>query len=192
MDIEGAEFVALQGFARTVREHRPYLILEQQPDDMRCHAMLVDLGYKAIDLATYKEIRSSADFRAGTGVANLLFYHEKATTNAYRAPIERTLVADLGPDQLDNITLPAGRHLIDVDMSADGTDNEMMCGIADGDTPLFRYHAYTKFLASSYRDWPVHLNRETTVRLFFDFKNGTNDYTFKVAGAKVWRLNGFG
>jgi hypothetical protein len=75
---------------------------------------------------------------------------------------------------LDEITLPAGRYLIEVDMSADGIDNDMICGIAEGDTPIFQYNAYTKYLASSYSDWPVHLPREMTVRLFFDFKNGSH------------------
>jgi FkbM family methyltransferase len=84
MDIEGAEFAALQGFARTIKTYKPYLILEQQPNDMRCHTMLSKLGYKAIDLATYQEICSAADFSGGAGVANLLFFPETASVNAYR------------------------------------------------------------------------------------------------------------
>jgi len=191
MDIEGAEYAALKGFARTIAAHKPYLILEQQPNDMRCHAMLSELGYQAIDLATYKEIRSPDGFSKGAGVANILFHHGEAVAQAYRAPIERTLIANLKPGELENITLSSGRYVFEVDMSADGTDNDMMCGIADGDKVIFRYNTYTQFLASSYREWPVHLARETTLRLFFDFINGTKDHTFKVAGAKLWRLNGF-
>lgn len=191
MDIEGSEFSAIKGFERTIEQHRPHLILEQQPQDMRCHEMLTSLRYRAIDLATYKEIQSSDDFTPGAVVANVLFIHETAANTPYRSPIERSLTADLSKNQLGHIKLNSGRYLFEVEMSATGSDNEMMTGISEGDTPLFRYHTNTSFLASSYRDWPIHLMRDSTVRLFFDFKNGTRDHTFRVDGAKVWRLHGF-
>lgn len=44
MDIEGAEFDALQGMKRLLAEVRPVLVLEQSPDDMRCHALLQGFG----------------------------------------------------------------------------------------------------------------------------------------------------
>jgi FkbM family methyltransferase len=84
MDIEGAEFDALKGMTKLLRDARPVLVLEQSPEDMRCHALLIAAGYVAADLATYRRIRSKDDFPAGTGIANVLFVHEEsAQRNPY-------------------------------------------------------------------------------------------------------------
>src|SRR5215468_2917357 len=56
MDIEEAEFDALRGMPRLLREVRPVLVLEQSPADMRCHELLAAAGYSAVDLATYAPI----------------------------------------------------------------------------------------------------------------------------------------
>jgi FkbM family methyltransferase len=45
MDIEGAEFHALEGMKRLLAEARPVVALEQSPD-MRCHALLTASGYR--------------------------------------------------------------------------------------------------------------------------------------------------
>jgi hypothetical protein len=70
MDIEGD---ALQGMKRLLAEVRPVLVLEQSPDDMRCHALLAKSGYRAVDLATYRKISNEDDFDRKSGVANVLF-----------------------------------------------------------------------------------------------------------------------
>lgn len=191
MDIEGAELLALQGFTHTIDAHHPHLILEQQPEDMRCLEMLVAMGYKAIDLANYLEVKSTGDFRPGTAVANVLFIHRDSHEHKYLAPIKRQLVKSLDTQQLSNITLRPGRYIIEVDMAAEGSNNEMMAGILENSRQIFRYHTHTSFLASSYRDWPLHTKRETTINLFFYFLSDTADPTFCVNGVKVWRLDGF-
>ena len=75
MDIEGAEFDALQGGMQMLIKGKPVLMLEQSPSDMRCHALMTELGYKAVDLANYRHIRTVEDFDPGITIANLLYVH---------------------------------------------------------------------------------------------------------------------
>src|SRR5215831_13226179 len=79
MDIEGAEIDALRGMPRLLREVRPVLVLEQSPADMRCHALLAEAGYSAVDLATYVPITCAQDFPPDIGVANVLFAPRETT-----------------------------------------------------------------------------------------------------------------
>ena len=95
MDIEGAEYDALRGMTRLVREVRPVLIIEQSPNDMRCHSFLSELAV-AMDLASYEHIRSGADFRRSTSVANVLFVaQEAAGKNPYFDRSEPETIANL-------------------------------------------------------------------------------------------------
>ena len=159
MDIEGAEFDALRGMPRLLADVRPVLVLEQSPDDMRCHALLTAAGYLAMDLATYSQIRVAADFPRGTGVANVLFVpQEQAAGSRYfgeakpelaaELPAERFLRAENGDVRMaESVSLPAGRYLVHADFAADGTDNEVFAGLeADGEV-IFRYHTFTRLLA---------------------------------------------
>jgi len=88
MDIEGAEFEALRGSARMIAETRPVMALEQAPDDMRCHALLVEAGYVAVDLGSYRQIRVGADFSNPTGVNNVLFIPGEGRDNEVFAGVD--------------------------------------------------------------------------------------------------------
>ena len=86
-DIEGAEYEAIIGFQKGLQQHRPYMVLEQQPSDDRCLKLLRQADYRAIDLNNYREILSPADYAAGLRTRNVLFVpSEKMESTPYRMP----------------------------------------------------------------------------------------------------------
>lgn len=207
MDIEGAEYDALLGAQQSLADDRPILVLEQQPGDTRCLDMLKGLDYVGIDLATYQEIASAADFPPGVDLANVLFIPRSLVDQTpYRLPIPRRLVhtvekADfhVGDDRSVRLQQPleleAGRYLVRTQFTAQGTDNEAMAGIeADGAT-IFRYHTNSRFLSTAYRDWVIDLPRRQSIDIFLRFLNGTTDPTLDFRAAEIYRidsLSGFG
>jgi FkbM family methyltransferase len=202
MDIEGAEFDAVKGMLKTISTAKPHLILETSPSDSRCLISLREKGYIAIDLNTYKEVRGSNDYPDGVGVRNNLYIHtDRLSEVIYKPPFQFMEVAKLTADDFvrENsslklkkmLSLSKGRYLIDVDFTASGTDNEMMCGVKVGEKIIFRYHSYTKFLANSYRDWVINLNEAAEVSVYFDFINGTDDPSFSLKNVKIVRVQDF-
>ncbi len=202
MDIEGAEFDALCGMARLLREVRPMLVLEQSPEDMRCHALLTAAGYLAVDLASYRRIRTKADFGATVSVANVLFgAQEMASDNPYFDEASPETVATLSADRFtiasngdvsmaEPLELPPGRYIVRTCFVADGTENEIFAGVeADGE-PILRYHTYTRFMAGSYADWPVQLDHSARINLYLRFVRGT-DPGLRWNGAQVLRVPAF-
>jgi len=202
MDIEGAEYDALRGMPKILRHVRPVLVLEQSPEDMRCHALLTAEGYDAVDLASYVLIRSNADFQPGTGVANVLFVpHESVSSSPYFDHATPIIEAALSPDMFrtarngditlaEPVRLLPGRYIIRVDFVAEGTENEIFAGVEVDDEVTFRYHTYTKFLAESYTDWVIHIERSALIRPYLRFQKG-QDPTLRWHGAKIIRLPGF-
>lgn len=203
MDIEGAEFDAVQGMAKIINSAKPHLILETQPNDTNCLDFLKDAGYIAIDLNTYQVIESPRDYPEGVGIRNNLYIHKNRLAEVpYNLPFNFKEVNTLnasdfqtrndGSISLKNpLILDRGRYLIDVDFMAKGTDNDLTCGIKIGEKVIFRYHAYSNLLASSYRDWVIHLSRTSKVDLYFEFMNGTNDETLSIQGAKIRQVTNF-
>ncbi len=202
MDIEGAELDALRGSRRLLAEVRPILVLEQAPDDMRCHELLTEAGYLAVDLSSYRRIVTGADFGRADGVANVLFVpQEKAAGSRYftdAAPVEmatlpagrfiRAANGDIGMPE--PVNLAAGRYLVRTDFTAEGTDNSVFAGLeADGEV-VFRYHTYTKLMAGSYTDWVVQLDRPAKLGLYLRFLSGS-DSTLRWNGATIYRLPAF-
>jgi FkbM family methyltransferase len=203
MDVEGAEFDALQGMTRTLATNRPQLILEQSPRDMRCHEVLVAAGYRAIDLATLRTIESQADFDPLVDVANVLFVHEQhCGRTPYSTDITRRELPGISGEQFrrTNYTKPrfeaalsllAGRYAIELDVASDSHDCEVMCGVdADGQN-LMRYHANANFLSRSYRQWVIDLPRGQSVKLYWRVLNDQPDTTLQLRGAKIERLTSF-
>jgi FkbM family methyltransferase len=202
MDIEGAELDALRGMTRLLREARPVLVLEQSPDDMRCHALLSDAGYLAIDLASYQRISVKQDFRPGTSVANVLYVQRDAAANNpyFNGPAPET-IATLAADRFaiagngdislpESLELPPGRYIICANFTADGTDNEVFAGVETDGEVIFRYHTHTRFMAESYTDWPIQLDRRTRIKPYLRFLRGV-DPSLKWNGAIVLHLPGF-
>ncbi len=203
MDIEGAEFDAVKGMAKTIDSAKPHLILETQPEDTRCLDFLLEKGYISIDLNTYQCVRNAQDYPPGVGIRNNLYVHQDRLSEVpYNPPFEfeesATLDAsDFQIQENGNISLKTplildqGRYLIDVAFTAKGTDNDLTCGVKIGTKPVFRYHAFSNLLASSYRDWVIHLSQTSQIDLYFEFLNGTFDETLSVQGAKITRISSF-
>jgi FkbM family methyltransferase len=199
MDIEGAEFDALQGMKRLLADSKPMLILEQSPTDMRCHDLLDAQGYAGVDLATYRRIRSPADFEQGVSVVNILYVHASATDDPYldeTPPATAVQVPssafrqDGGIEIKDPVTLPAGRYICRADFSAFGRDNEVYAGLEIDGEVVLRYHTYTNFMADSYRDWVFTLRKTSQVAPYLRFLKGS-DESLDWRGVKILRFAQF-
>ncbi|MBD2436138.1 FkbM family methyltransferase [Nostoc sp. FACHB-110] len=203
MDIEGAEFDAIKGMLNTIVTAKPHLILETQPQDTQCLDLLREKGYIAIDLNTYHEIKSFHDYPQGVAIRNNLYIHQdRLSETPYKPSFTFNEITTLNPENFTKtdgslislkspLRLGKGRYLIDMDFTAQGTENEMMCGVKVGETVIFRYHAYTKLLAQSYRDWVINLEDTSDINLYFEFLNGTYDQTFLIKQVKICRIAEF-
>lgn len=199
IDIEGGEFDALLGSAALIERHRPHIVLEQQTDDSRCLDHLLQLGYSAIDLNSYRLVTGVQDYPPGVGLRNVLFVHSSRTSELpYKLPVTQTVVKELTAGDFKvagtgyigrGLRLPAGRYACDMKFSAEGTANEMICGARIAGTVRFRYHAYSKLLADSYRDWVFDVPLESDVELFFEFLRDTSDPTFRLTGGTLTHLS---
>lgn len=194
MDIEGAEFNALRGFRTILDRHRPHLILETQTTDQRSLDFLRDRGYRAIDLETYREISTLADYPAGALVRNVLFIHcDRMSETNYQLPIASEQVAVLSARDFVTassgetknahpLDLPPGRYAID--MAARPIRNEWIrCGVRIGDETILEYQATADWICASYRDWVIDLDRPESITLFAN--PATN---IRVDGASIRRI----
>ncbi len=203
MDIEEAEFDAVKGLINTLQTAKPHLILETQPHDTRCLDLLRENGYIAIDLNSYRDIKTPEDYPAGVGLRNNLYIHQdRIKETPYQPPFEFKSLPQLTGDDFQQttpaitelkqpLTLEKGRYLIDMKFTADGRDNDMMCEVVADNKIIFRYHAYSNLLADSYRDWVINLDRTSKINIRFRFLNNTNDPTFSVQGAIISKITNF-
>ena len=203
MDIEDAEFDAVKGMLKTLATAKPHLILETPREDARCLKLLQDKGYIAIDLNSYREVKSPDDYPLGVEIRNNLYIHrDRCQETPYNPPFEFVELATLTAQDFDIanngsvylknlLQLDKGRYLIDVNFTAEETDNEMVCGVKARDKLILCYHAYSSLLASSYYDWVIDLSETTEVNLYFEFCRETYDPTFTVKGAKVVQIADF-
>lgn len=169
---------------------------------MRCHALLTEAGYAAMDLATYRRVRGPEDFPPGTGIANVLFAPEEtAAGNPYFRDAPPVTVAEIPAGAFvraedgsiglnDPVDLPPGRYIVSAHFTASGKDNEIFSGVeADGET-IFRYHTYTALMAENYTEWVVQIDRPSRVAPYLRFLRGS-DPTLRWTGATIRRLPAF-
>ena len=201
MDIEGAEYEAILGAATTIHRHRPHLLLEQQTADTRCLDLLTQWGYLTMDLSSYCQIRTIDDYPSNAPLRNVLcVHHDRLIETPYRFPRITSDVCTLNASNFkrnlfngitsDIFVLEAGRYLIFVDFVANGTRNNMMCGVRSDGLEIFRYHGYSKLLADSYREWVIDLPSKTAVEVYFDFHDSTSDPSFQFRGLTIKKLGG--
>lgn len=202
MDIEGAEFDALRGATTILTKGKPVLMLEQSPSDMRCHKLLAGLGYSCVDLATYRPIRSAADFSPGVTIANLLYVHaDQAAGDRYLnpgVPVEEakltpemfTQLPDGGLSLTSHLDIEPGRYTCVAEFTAEGVDNEIFAGIHTDRGVLLRYHTYTKLMAETYRDWAFNIRIACRMTPYIHFVRGS-DPSFRWRGATIYRYPGF-
>lgn len=84
MDIEGGEADALLGSLKTIREYRPILIMEFDPDADNAIKIAQSLNYRVYDLNTYDIVTDE-------------YFEEEFKTNVVCIPEERCCEFDLGP-----------------------------------------------------------------------------------------------
>ena len=203
LDIEEAEFDALQGMKKTLITAKPHLILETQREDTNCLNFLRDHGYIAIDLNAYREITSIEDYPPGEGVRNNLYIHrDRLAETPYQPPFEFKDYAFLSEQDfrkyLGNsiilekpLALEKGRYLINIDFTATGKNNDLRCGVKVKNKIIFRYNAHSAYLASCYRDWVIDLPEKSEITIYFEFKNNTRDESLQVNGAKIIQVTNF-
>jgi FkbM family methyltransferase len=202
MDIEGAEFDAVQGFLNIIQRSQPHLILEQKNSDIQCYETLANLGYRFLDLSTYREIKNSQDFSRGKILMNILAIHKtKMADLPYPWPptfeslleIGETEIVEKGKSglRLGKKSFPAGRYLIDCRFEAYGKDNNMVCQVDCGGKTIFRYNAYSKLLADTYTDWVIEVPFAGDLEIQFKFLDGTSDDSFVFRHIKVNRVKDY-
>ncbi|WP_447713712.1 FkbM family methyltransferase [Methylobacterium brachiatum] len=198
MDIEGAEYDALLGFEDTLKFARPYLILEQAPQEPRCVEFLIERGYKAIDLSTYQDVSSISDLVADTVVTDILFGHGDSLERAgYRSGLSE--IATLAGSDFINggklilskpLALEPGRYVVKADFaSADDDVQEVFCGawITDAPEPLMQHHGHSHSLSRLAHRWVFDIPRATSASMFFNFPQAVPN-TFDVKGVQLWRV----
>lgn len=199
MDIEGAEFAALRGFERTIEKHTPHLILETSVQDLACFDFLRARGYECWDLGNYACVRSRADFPEGSSLRNVVYVHtSRLHSTPYSSHMAKEEVAHLGEGNFETtgeaqmsstwIDLSPGRYHFDMAFESDSRDDRVWCGVETPERVVLGYQTYSHFLATSYRDWVIHVRAPTKARAFFRSLSGPFDRTFKVNGARVLRL----
>ncbi|HVA49109.1 MAG TPA: FkbM family methyltransferase [Pirellulales bacterium] len=200
LDIEGAEYDALKGSERLLAGRHPMLIVEQQPPDSPCFAFLRERGYTAIDLSTYREVRTPDDYPTGAVVVNVLYIHQSQIDRSpYRPPLQGELVQRIGKDDFltepngdvrlkRRFDLETGRYLVATEIVAGGPDNEVHIGVQGDRTDLLRYHGDTAWLAQSYRDWIIDLRRKKSIDLFVRFLRGSCDPGLEFKSAAIYRF----
>jgi FkbM family methyltransferase len=202
IDIEGAEYDALQGAAKLIADVRPTFLLEHLHQDKRCWELLRGAGYRAIDLATYRPIDRLKDLSRVAAIANLLYIHgTKIEATPYRPPFERECTEEIeatsfrtavdGSREVEFSAPRPGRYLLDFDFTANGCDNEVMMGVEAGATALVRYHAYSSLLAASYLQMPFQVKRAGPLNIYFRFRNGTTDPTLRFHKVAISRIVNF-
>jgi FkbM family methyltransferase len=199
MDIEGAEYDALLGFAGTISQARPVLILEQQIDDERCLAWLSKQDYTAIDLYEYRAISDFRELTRGTTATDILYLpRERVAETAYQPPFSFVrgggwTAADLRwtNDRVllsrKSVGLVAGRYRLNADFSAADPGTELKVGVADGQQPLMRYHGTSGWLARVGRTWIIDVPRPLQASIFFEFPAGV-DPNFEFHGLDIERI----
>jgi len=202
MDIEGAEFDALQGFLGVLQARHPTVILEQQNSDTRCFEALEKLGYLFLDLSSYQKITSAQDFHRGKSLMNVLAIHKsKITDLPYPWPpaleglwkIGDAEIVEKGKNvlRLGKNSFPAGRYLFDCRFEAQGTNNNMVCQVECGGKAIFRYNAYSKLLAETYTDWVIEVPFAGDLEIQFKFLDGTSDDSFIFHHIQVNRVKNY-
>lgn len=122
MDIEGAEFEALQGAETLLREVRPHIVFEHNIGDDRALNLLRASGYVTYDAARYVPVASSQDFEPGAHNANAIAIHrDRIGDTPYCRTPTVTVTQRFEPVRGGNlisrhvVTLEPGRYVFEVD-----------------------------------------------------------------------------
>jgi FkbM family methyltransferase len=196
MDIEGAEFEALQGTKDYISRSRPHLILEQSTQEERCLDFLHNQGYLAIDLNNYRLINSINDYPENSLIRNVLFIHrERIEETPYSLNLEAKHIADFSSTnfRVDNdkvfvledcISLNEGRYAIVIDFEAEREDNTISLAVYANNVLQVNYGGNTKWIKNSYRDFILDLDKPKAIKIEIRFIEGF-DPTFNINSVSV-------
>ncbi len=200
MDIEGAEEKALRGFMSTIRTHKPHFILESGAGHPLPFSILREQGYLCWDLANYSLINVFEDLGARFAVKNLLFIHPtRIGDTPYRETLSRQIVTEFSKTDFYEcshgkylsktpILLEPGRYHFELNFVSDGMNDQMACGVCAENKKLIYYQTYSNFLSTSYSDWVLDLWKPERLQIFFNFLRGTYEPSFRIDGAKIYRV----
>jgi FkbM family methyltransferase len=196
MDIEGAEFEALQGTKEYISRSRPHLILEQSTHDGRCLDFLQNKGYLAIDLNNYRFISSINDYPENSLIRNVLFIHrDRIEETPYSLNLEAKHIADFSSTnfRVDNdkvfvledcINLNEGRYAIVIDFEAEREDNTISLAVYANNVLQVNYGGNTKWIKNSYSDFILNLDKPKSIKIEIRFIEGF-DPTFNINSVSV-------
>ncbi len=202
MDIEGAEFSALQGMKKFLEKEKPILVLEQGAQDLSALKFLLKNDYRVVDLATYKEVISPEDLPVTATVYNILCIHkDRIENNPYFSQESRKKIGKLGKsdfmfDQIGSfkskkpICLKEGRYICKANVHSSGTNNRVIAGVEIDGKPFLKLDTYSKFLTSSYNHWVFHLTHPKEVSFYFQFIEG-KDPTLEFSSFEIEKISSF-
>lgn len=200
MDIEGAEYCALQGSKNIIEKYKPIFILEQNCEDDRCILLLLKYGYIAIDLSNYNIVKSKADFPAGVAISNVLFIHQdKIDQTVYKLPISKTLHHSFTKNDFkvdgnrvvlaQPMMLDAGRYYISLDVKTTNPTTEIMTGIETNGVQMFRYHARCQFILDHYNEWILDVPEQLPIEIYFKFISNPANPGLDIQSIKIYKTS---
>ncbi len=185
MDIEGAEWDALQGMPRLLADVKPHLILEHDMfsrvpgTHAECFALLKSMGYRALDLSMYRWIDGFDDYPPGVAITNVLYIHsDRLVESQYRQPfhldaIGRWDTKDFRPT-LDgirtqrSIDISAGRYVCHVDFAPTSDGREIRCFVdLEGELHV-GYQGSVQWISTSYAYWPFETPRDVNANILIE------------------------
>jgi FkbM family methyltransferase len=200
MDIEGAEFSALQGCKKVIEKYKPIFILEQTCQDDRCILLLLSYGYVAIDLSNFNEVKSKNDFPKDVGISNVLFVHkDKIHETPYQLPITKKLMHTLHQsdfkvegDRLllkNSMMLDVGRYYIALDVKTPNPTMDMMMGVQTNGIQMFRYHGGCQFLLNHYNEWIVDVPTQLPIDIYFKFLSHPQNVELQINNIHIYKTS---
>ncbi len=202
MDIEGAEFDALEGAKEYIAQKQPHLILEQWTHDGRCLELLRSQGYIAIDLNNYNFIETINDYPKKSQIRNVLFIHQnRIEETPYSLDIRAEEIDYFGADKFTSsnqefilqncIKLNKSRYVLRIDFDAEREDNVMSLSVYVDNILTILHIANSSFIQKSYRDCTIDIKFPVDVKIEIKFLNDTSDPTFNLKGVSVSKVVNF-
>jgi FkbM family methyltransferase len=181
MDIEGAERHALAGFRGTLARHKPHLVLEQRTDEFTAIDLVRELGYEAFDDSSYDDVRTAADFPAGSSVRNVTCIHrDRLRETAYANRRPKRLVRAFSGNELVRpdastyeleLQLPPGRYVARIELTAD-RNSTLAYEVSHTRALRGKWHVAASWFLANARDLPFHLHREAPITVRFGTVEG--------------------
>ncbi len=198
-DIEGAEYEALRGSERLIRNHKPVILIEDMGQNMRCFDYLTDLGYKCIDVIHLKPIDRIQ--RQQSTEANYLYIHTNEHLGApftqNLTPFQEIPAEQFTPTRQSGLVISPlveikqqSRFVVSWNFlkSEEHDSCAMKIGILDFKNELIaRYQANLGLLKEQYFNIPFESNLDNAARIFCLHEDGVNRKVFESVSISVFQ-----